>query len=53
MRTLVKISLLLAFCVIVLGAYTRLTEAGWGVLTGGCYGFVLTEHHVAGTNAFP
>ena len=30
MRTLVKISVFFAFVVIVLGAFTRLTEAGLG-----------------------
>lgn len=51
MRMLVKISLILAFCVIVLGAFTRLTEAGLGCPDWpGCYGFMSVptqEHHVA------
>ncbi|OZB03214.1 MAG: cytochrome B, partial [Idiomarina sp. 34-48-12] len=39
MRTFVKISVLLAFVVIVLGAYTRLTDAGLGCPDWpGCYG---------------
>src|SRR5690606_15675816 len=39
MRTLVKISILLAFIVIILGAYTRLTDAGLGCPDWpGCYG---------------
>ncbi|AVJ54984.1 cytochrome B [Idiomarina sp. OT37-5b] len=41
MRTLVRISVVLAFCVIVLGAFTRLTEAGLGCPDWpGCYGFL-------------
>jgi len=41
MRALVKISVVLAFCVIVLGAFTRLTEAGLGCPDWpGCYGFL-------------
>ncbi|WP_404401174.1 COX15/CtaA family protein [Idiomarina seosinensis] len=41
MRILVKVSLVLAFCVIVLGAFTRLTEAGLGCPDWpGCYGFL-------------
>ncbi|MGM0526189.1 MAG: COX15/CtaA family protein [Pseudomonadota bacterium] len=41
MRALVKISVILAFCVIVLGAFTRLTEAGLGCPDWpGCYGFL-------------
>ena len=41
MRILVKISVVLAFFVIVLGAFTRLTEAGLGCPDWpGCYGFL-------------
>ena len=58
MRTLVKISLLLAFCVIVLGAYTRLTEAGLGCPDWpGCYGFLsvpsYSEHISRRQKLFP
>lgn len=41
MRLLVKISIVVAFVVIVLGAFTRLTEAGLGCPDWpGCYGFM-------------
>lgn len=41
MRTLVKFSLIFAVIVIVLGAYTRLTDAGLGCPDWpGCYGFL-------------
>ncbi|EKE81494.1 COX15/CtaA family protein [Idiomarina xiamenensis] len=41
MRLLVKFTVLVAFCVIILGAYTRLTDAGLGCPDWpGCYGFV-------------
>lgn len=41
MRQLVSISVILAFCVVVLGSYTRLTEAGLGCPDWpGCYGFL-------------
>ncbi|RUO81150.1 cytochrome B [Idiomarina tyrosinivorans] len=41
MKTLVKLSLVLAFCVIVLGAYTRLTDSGLGCPDWpGCYGYM-------------
>ena len=41
MRTLVKFSLMFAVVVIVLGAYTRLTDAGLGCPDWpGCYGFL-------------
>lgn len=58
MRTLVKISIVLAFCVIVLGAFTRLTEAGLGCPDWpGCYGFLTVPskaEHIAQAEAlFP
>ncbi|MFS6537007.1 COX15/CtaA family protein [Idiomarina loihiensis] len=50
MRLLVKISVFFAFIVIVLGAFTRLTEAGLGCPDWpGCYGFLKVpsqEEHV-------
>lgn len=58
MKKMVLVSLFLAGAVIILGAYTRLTDAGLGCPDWpGCYGFlsVPTEtHHVAAANeAFP
>ncbi|AAV81097.1 MULTISPECIES: COX15/CtaA family protein [Idiomarina] len=50
MRLLVKISVFFAFIVIVLGAFTRLTEAGLGCPDWpGCYGFLKVpsqEEHI-------
>ncbi|MFP3458120.1 COX15/CtaA family protein, partial [Psychrobacter sp. SIMBA_152] len=50
MRLLVKISVFFAFIVIVLGAFTRLTEAGLGCPDWpGCYGFMKVpsqEEHI-------
>ncbi len=50
MRLLVKISVVFAFIVIVLGAFTRLTEAGLGCPDWpGCYGFMKVpsqEEHI-------
>ncbi|MFC4698649.1 heme A synthase [Glaciecola siphonariae] len=58
MKKLVLISIFLALFVIVLGAYTRLTDAGLGCPDWpGCYGHVLVpqaEHHIEAANqAFP
>lgn len=58
MKKLVLISIFLALFVIVLGAYTRLTDAGLGCPDWpGCYGYVLvpqTEQHIEAANqAFP
>lgn len=58
MKKLVLISIFLALFVIVLGAYTRLTDAGLGCPDWpGCYGHVLVpqaDHHVEVANqAFP
>ncbi|MDN4502992.1 COX15/CtaA family protein [Alteromonadaceae bacterium BrNp21-10] len=58
MRKMVVVSILLAFIVIILGAYTRLTDAGLGCPDWpGCYGhFTVPEqdHHVeAAEAAFP
>ncbi|MFD2631214.1 COX15/CtaA family protein [Idiomarina piscisalsi] len=58
MRTLVKISIFFAFVVIVLGAFTRLTEAGLGCPDWpGCYGFLKVpsqeEHIVQAELRFP
>lgn len=58
MRTLVKISVLVAFAVIVLGSFTRLTEAGLGCPDWpGCYGFLKVpsqeEHIVQAELRFP
>lgn len=58
MKKLVLISLFLALFVIVLGAYTRLTDAGLGCPDWpGCYGHVLvpqSEQHIEAANqAFP
>jgi cytochrome c oxidase assembly protein subunit 15 len=58
MRKLVLASILLALVVIVLGAYTRLTDAGLGCPDWpGCYGHLtvpVEEHHVeAAELAFP
>lgn len=48
-RVLAIIAMILALCVIMLGAYTRLTDAGLGCPDWpGCYGkMVLTHHQVA------
>ena len=58
MKKLVLISILLAAVVIVLGAYTRLTDAGLGCPDWpGCYGHFLVpeaeEHIAAAEQAFP
>ncbi|AYA66308.1 COX15/CtaA family protein [Alteromonas sp. RKMC-009] len=58
MRKLVLFSLILAVVVIILGAYTRLTDAGLGCPDWpGCYGLLtvpLEDHHVEAANAaFP
>lgn len=58
MKKLVLASILLAMVVIVLGAYTRLTDAGLGCPDWpGCYGHIgvpQTEEHIAAANeAFP
>ena len=58
MKKLVLISILLALVVIVLGAYTRLTDAGLGCPDWpGCYGHILvpqSDVHVEAANqAFP
>ena len=58
MRTLVKISVFFAFVVIVLGAFTRLTEAGLGCPDWpGCYGFLKVpsqeEHIIQAELRFP
>ncbi|WP_395338741.1 COX15/CtaA family protein [Ningiella sp. W23] len=58
MKKMVLISIFLALFVIVLGAYTRLTDAGLGCPDWpGCYGHVLVpqqEHHIEAANAaFP
>lgn len=51
MRTLVKISILLAFIVIILGAYTRLTDAGLGCPDWpGCYGELTVPNDAAKAN---
>lgn len=50
MRLMVRLAVILAFCVIVLGAFTRLTEAGLGCPDWpGCYGFLSVpseQHHI-------
>lgn len=58
MKKLVLASIFLALVVIILGAYTRLTDAGLGCPDWpGCYGHIgvpLTEEHVEAANeAFP
>lgn len=58
MRKLVFSALALAFVVIMLGAYTRLTDAGLGCPDWpGCYGFLTVpkqDHHIAmAQEAFP
>jgi cytochrome c oxidase assembly protein subunit 15 len=58
MKKLVLISILLAMVVIVLGAYTRLTDAGLGCPDWpGCYGHLTVpkaaEHVAAAEQAFP
>lgn len=58
MKKLVLSSIFLALVVIVLGAYTRLTDAGLGCPDWpGCYGHILVpqqEHHIDAANqAFP
>ncbi|MCU4674429.1 COX15/CtaA family protein [Catenovulum sp. 2E275] len=54
MRALVRLSIVLAFVVVVLGAYTRLTDAGLGCPDWpGCYGHltVPAEHQVEAAQA--
>lgn len=58
MRKMVLVSILLAFVVIILGAYTRLTDAGLGCPDWpGCYGHILVpekaEQIEAAEQAFP
>ncbi|RUO33917.1 COX15/CtaA family protein [Aliidiomarina soli] len=58
MRNLVKFSLVFCFIVIVLGAFTRLTDAGLGCPDWpGCYGFLSVPHSEArqtvAVEAFP
>jgi len=55
---LVQLALALAFCVVVLGSFTRLKDAGLGCPDWpGCYGYVLwpqtSEQVVAAEQAFP
>ncbi|MCY7295726.1 COX15/CtaA family protein [Alteromonas sp. a30] len=52
MRTLVKLSLILALLVVVLGAFTRLTDAGLGCPDWpGCYGKLFVPSHPDGLDA--
>ncbi|WP_438865536.1 COX15/CtaA family protein [Neptunicella sp.] len=58
MKKMVLVSILLAYVVIILGAYTRLTDAGLGCPDWpGCYGHYTvpqqTEHLEAAQQAFP
>lgn len=58
MRALVRFSVFLAFCVIVLGAFTRLTESGLGCPDWpGCYGFLSVpseaEHIAQAESLYP
>ena len=58
LRMLVSAAIVLAMLVIILGAYTRLTDAGLGCPDWpGCYGFLKVpkqEHHIAAAmEAFP
>lgn len=58
MRLLVKFSLIFTLCVIIMGAYTRLTDAGLGCPDWpGCYGFLTVpskaEHIEQAQQLFP
>lgn len=51
---LVLIALVLAFCVVSLGAYVRLSDAGLGCPDWpGCYGHIAVPHHELAQQAFP
>lgn len=51
---LLLVTLVLAFCVIVLGAYVRLSDAGLGCPDWpGCYGHMTVPHHEAAHEAYP
>ncbi len=51
---LLLLALLLAFCVVVLGAYVRLSDAGLGCPDWpGCYGHMTVPHHELAQQAYP
>jgi cytochrome c oxidase assembly protein subunit 15 len=51
---LVLVALILAFCVVSLGAYVRLSDAGLGCPDWpGCYGHIAVPHHELAQQAFP
>jgi cytochrome c oxidase assembly protein subunit 15 len=51
---LLLVTLALAFCVIVLGAYVRLSDAGLGCPDWpGCYGHMTVPHHELAQQAYP
>lgn len=51
---LLLVALLLAFCVVVLGAYVRLSDAGLGCPDWpGCYGHMTVPHHELAQQAYP
>lgn len=50
----VLVAMLLAFCVVALGAYVRLSDAGLGCPDWpGCYGHIGVPHHELAQQAFP